>query len=178
MKKKILGLGIVSILIAMLVLLTGCGENKDINDDLKANEGDEQVIESNSKLTLENFKRVMQEKGLQIADTLGDNTNSLEKAKYQAEDTVNSTIYYFTEYKEEEDSERLWNVKVKSSSSIKSVVNEQEDNNTNKMEVILTTNATSIQYRDGKCQLKIQVQEDGGDSALQLAREVAKELGY
>ena len=84
MKKKVLSLGIVLILIAILVLLTGCGENKDRNDDLKANVGDEQVIESNSKLTLENFKRVMQEKGLQIVDTLGDNTNSLENAKYQA----------------------------------------------------------------------------------------------
>ena len=45
MKKKILSLGLVAILITMLVLLTGCGENTN-SDQGSANNEDNSLIET------------------------------------------------------------------------------------------------------------------------------------
>ncbi len=117
MKKKILSILFLGIL---LLGITGCGNDVSSNEE-KSNDSvmpnndnnDTQKVE-NSKMTLENFRKVMSEQGLSIIE--GNCTEKSINCVYTAVDETDDsrTTYTFETYRDEDSATRLWNNQISS----------------------------------------------------------------
>ena len=84
MKKKILGLGIVSILIVMLVLLTGCGANKEESENISQQKSNE--TENLSNESSETNVKTIQEGNTYKVLEIDDTTNTKYYTLYKEND--------------------------------------------------------------------------------------------
>lgn len=194
MKKKILGVGIILVLIIMLLNLTGCGndnnnktetQQENLSDTVKNNENTNNSNEINSgieisnsgELTLENFKKIMQEMNLEVRSDTPEGVNSANHL-YTVYDDNNSIRYTFNEYKNEEIARNQWNANVKNRFTGEQEIRNEEDENSSRLEIKVADRGTYIDFREGKNVLNVAISIDAGENAVAKAKEVFEKLGY
>lgn len=190
MKKKIYMIGTVLILASMLIILTGCGEKSENtnteninNENIQANVNNNKALNetetATGKLTIENFKKVMSEKGLEVVQNTPEGLNSAVY-NYSVNDTM-AIRYEFNDYKTEEIAQNKWNENLKGiedNYTDRQVIKEEENGNTYKLEFTRPDYGTLIEFKEGKNTLRVVILESANEEAVARAKDILENLGF
>ena len=190
MKKKIYMIGTVLILVSMLIILTGCGEKSENtnteninNENIQANVNNNKALNetetATGKLTIENFKKVMSEKGLEVVQNTPEGLNSAVY-NYSVNDTM-AIRYEFNDYKTEEIAQNKWNENLKGiedNYTDRQVIKEEENGNTYKLEFTRPDYGTLIEFKEGKNTLSVVILESANEEAVARAKDILENLGF
>lgn len=190
MKKKIYMVVTVLILASMLIILTGCGEKSENtnteninNENIQANVNNNKALNetetATGKLTIENFKKVMSEKGLEVVQNTPEGLNSAVY-NYSVNDTM-AIRYEFNDYKTEEIAQNKWNENLKGiedNYTDRQVIKEEENGNTYKLEFTRPDYGTLIEFKEGKNILSVVILESADAEAVARAKDILENLGF
>lgn len=191
MKKKIYMIGTVLILVSMLIILTGCGEkSENTNTENTNNENMQASVNNNisyetetatveGKLTIENFKKIMNEKGLEVQQNTPDGVNSAVY-NYSVNDTT-AIRYEFEDYKNEEIAKSKWNENLKGiedNYTDRQVIKEEKNGDTHKLEFTRPDYGTLIEFKEGKNTLSVVILESANEEAVARAKDILENLGF
>lgn len=190
MKKKIYMIGTVLILVSMLIILTGCGEkSENTNTENTNNENMQASVNNNKalnetetatgKLTIENFKKVMSEKGLEVVQNTPEGLNSAVY-NYSVNDTM-AIRYEFNDYKTEEIAQNKWNENLKGiedNYTDRQVIKEEKNGDTHKLEFTRPDYGTLIEFKEGKNILSVVILESADAEAVARAKDILENLGF
>lgn len=190
MKKKIYMVVTVLILASMLIILTGCGEKSENtnteninNENIQANVNNNKALNetetATGKLTIENFKKVMSEKGLEVVQNTPEGLNSAVY-NYSVNDTM-AIRYEFNDYKTEEIAQNKWNENLKGiedNYTDRQVIKEEENGNTYKLEFTRPDYGTLIEFKEGKNTLRVVILESANEEAVARAKDILENLGF
>ncbi len=190
MKKKIYMIGTVLILVSMLIILTGCGEkSENTNTENTNNENMQASVNNNKalnetetatgKLTIENFKKIMNEKGLEVQQNTPDGVNSAVY-NYSVNDTT-AIRYEFEDYKNEEIAKSKWNENLKGiedNYTDRQVIKEEKNGDTHKLEFTRPDYGTLIEFKEGKNILSVVILESADAEAVARAKDILENLGF
>lgn len=190
MKKKIYMVVTVLILASMLIILTGCGEKSENtnteninNENIQANVNNNKALNetetATGKLTIENFKKVMSEKGLEVVQNTPEGLNSAVY-NYSVNDTM-AIRYEFNDYKTEEIAQNKWNENLKGiedNYTDRQVIKEEENGNTYKLEFTRPDYGTLIEFKEGKNTLSVVILESANEEAVARAKDILENLGF
>lgn len=173
MKKKIL-----LVVCCCLIVVTGCGNNKKeeknkVSTDINTTDASE------DKLTLENFRKVMNEHGLTVIDDKNCDEKSLNCIYMAYDDRENrSTAYMFTVYRDEDIATGFWkedlnNLRDEYTISVK-------DEKNRKLEYYYGTYGirTIIHYYGKTTSIEVDNDDSDDKDSLNYVREVLAEFGY
>ena len=190
MKKKIYMVVTVLILASMLIILTGCGEKSENtnteninNENIQANVNNNKALNetetATGKLTIENFKKVMSEKGLEVQQNTPDGLNSAVY-NYSVNDTT-AIRYEFEDYKNEEIAKSKWNENLKGiedNYTDRQVIKEEKNGDTHKLEFTRPDYGTLIEFKEGKNILSVVILESADAEAVARAKDILENLGF
>ena len=190
MKKKIYMVVTVLILASILIILTGCGEksentnteninNENIQANVNNNKSLNETETATGKLTIENFKKVMSEKGLEVVQNTPEGLNSAVY-NYSVNDTT-AIRYEFEDYKNEEIAQNKWNENLKGiedNYTDRQVIKEEENGNTYKLEFTRPDYGTLIEFKEGKNILSVVILESADAEAVARAKDILENLGF
>lgn len=178
-------------MLLLLLLITGCGDNKDSSTNNDGNETKEtnetyEVTETtedvvNDKMTLENFKKVMKEHGLSVVAHR--NCEESVSCSYMAYDDREGrrTSYLFQIYENEGSATSSWNNLLSSIyehyDSYNFVFKDEENR---KLEYSNGTSGirTNIHYYDKTTSLSVDNDDSDNKDSLNYVKEVLEEFGY
>ena len=190
MKRKVLWIIAILAIGILLICLTGCRNNENVNPDenkqenisnsnetSNINEENQEIqVSTTGKLTLENFKNIMEEMGLEVVSNTPEGVNSANHL-YTVNANNNSIRYEFNEYKDESVAKNQWNSNVKNSFTEEELIKNEEDQNSNRLES-KADNRNFIYFREGNNLLNVVVLDEVGEAELAKVREVFEKLGY
>lgn len=190
MKKKIYMVVTVLILASMLIILTGCGEKSENtnteninNENIQANVNNNKALNetetATGKLTIENFKKIMNEKGLEVQQNTPDGVNSAVY-NYSVNDTT-AIRYEFEDYKNEEIAKSKWNENLKGiedNYTDRQVIKEEKNGDTHKLEFTRPDYGTLIEFKEGKNILSVVILESADAEAVARAKDILENLGF
>lgn len=163
-------------------VLTGCDKNsttdneKTNNNDSNNNVNNTESIANN--LTLENFKKVMKEQGLNVIDGKCDE-NSIN-CSYTATDNREQrrTTYIFTTYKDEDAATKFWQLNLNNLTESYTITIKDEEKRQLEYYYGNEGIVTKIYYYGTTTSLSVTNDDSDNKDSLKYVKEVLATLGY
>ena len=181
MKRKILMIILCGVMV--LGFTTGCDSEKSEEKDVNVNEtnntnNDSSDKEADSgKLTLENFKQIMQEMNLEVISKTPEDIPSANHV-YTVDTDNNKTRYVFNNYKDEDIAKTQWNNSIKDYLPEGEVIVKKENDNSNRVEIKLPDGETQIYFRENNNILTVVVLNEAGEDGLERVKNALEKLGF
>ncbi len=176
MRKKILCILILSF---SLLGITGCGNDEPLKNESTNNDNNDTQKVENSKMTLENFRKVMSEQGLSIIEgnCTEKSINCVYTAAHETDDS--RTTYTFETYRDEDHATRLWNNQISSIYEHYDSYNSVFKDDENKiLEYTTGERGITIVYYYKTTSLKVISDEFSDANSFSKVIKVLEEFGY
>lgn len=181
MKRKLLMIILCGFMV--LGLTTGCEEKKDdktdtnVNDTNNVNNETNDKEDNSGKLTLENFKQVMQEMNLEVISKTPEDIPSANHV-YTVDTDNYKTRYVFNNYKDEDIAKTQWNYNIKDFLPDGEVIVKKENDNSNRVEIKTSDGITHIYFRENNNILTVVVLNEAGEDGLERVKNALEKLGF